>query len=656
MGKVIAIQISAETKQAQKALQEINLTLEQQEDLVKDIQREIEKLEDKRDATSKKDLNRLKQYNEKIEAAQKSQKRLNNRIRETKKDRGEANKTLKENIKQQKDYSGVLGSIDKFTGGAISGLQGMTKSVGLATVGFKGMALAIFSTGIGALVIGILALIQSFKRSEAGQEKLQRGMAMIGAVVKQVLDGFANLGTAIFDAVTNPMAAIEKLGKGISKFLKNPFKAVSEAIKEVVVNTAMVIAETTKEVAILNKVTKARQKAHHIERDLIVERAKANNEINDIRLQAEDRENKTAAERIILLRKAQAIEESITKKEIEAKQLMVDAQILEMEQGLNTIEAKDKLAKMQAELINLDTKKLRSQRLLQTQITTAVREEQAIKEKNKKDADKKIEDDKKAAEKIITDAQELEQKRLDSIEQVQKDNAERIKEEKAITDEEQLQVKKEKEIAELDELNATEEQKFAIITYWDNQILIAKKKRLVDEGKIKEAEKTMLLNQVGLLGNAIGTIGSLLEQGTAASKAAALADIIIGTGIGFVNGLDIAQKSAKGTGPAAAFAFPLFYAQQIGAVLGAVGQAKSILSQVKGGGGASTPTPSIGGGGAPAIPQLPPTFNTVGASDTNQLATAIGQQEQVPVQAFVVSNDVTTAQSLERNIVEGATI
>ena len=57
----------------------------------------------------------------------------------------------------------------------------------------------------------------------------------------------------------------------------------------------------------------------------------------------------------------------------------------------------------------------------------------------------------------------------------------------------------------------------------------------------------------------------------------------------------------------------------------------------------------------PAIP-TPPTFNTVGASDTNQLATAIGDQAQTPVKAFVVSNDVTTAQSLDRNIVEGATI
>ncbi len=70
-----------------------------------------------------------------------------------------------------------------------------------------------------------------------------------------------------------------------------------------------------------------------------------------------------------------------------------------------------------------------------------------------------------------------------------------------------------------------------------------------------------------------------------------------------------------------------------------------------GGGGASGSAPS--GGSASSIP---PAFNVVGSSDSNQLADAIGGQSQQPVQAFVVANDVTTAQSLQNNIVEGATI
>jgi len=77
----------------------------------------------------------------------------------------------------------------------------------------------------------------------------------------------------------------------------------------------------------------------------------------------------------------------------------------------------------------------------------------------------------------------------------------------------------------------------------------------------------------------------------------------------------------------------------------------------------STPDPtppagaSVGGGSpVPATPAAPPAFNVVGEGATSQLAEAIGTQAQEPVRAYVVSNDVTTAQGLERNIVEGATI
>ena len=46
----------------------------------------------------------------------------------------------------------------------------------------------------------------------------------------------------------------------------------------------------------------------------------------------------------------------------------------------------------------------------------------------------------------------------------------------------------------------------------------------------------------------------------------------------------------------------------------------------------------------------------VGSRETNQLADAIGGQSQQPVQAFVVASEVTSAQSLERNTIAGATI
>ena len=180
-----------------------------------------------------------------------------------------------------------------------------------------------------------------------------------------------------------------------------------------------------------------------------------------------------------------------------------------------------------------------------------------------------------------------------------------------------------------------------------------KDKKLEDDKKIAKAKADLQNELTGEVANAVGAIGDIFEKGTAASKGAALAEIAIGTGMGFINALDIAQKSAKGTGPAAAFAFPIFYASQIAAVLGAVSQAKNILSTVKGGGGSgSTPTAPTGGGSAPQ----PPAFNVVGASGETQLADAIGSQTQRPARAYVVSNDVTTAQEMDRNIIEGASI
>jgi len=82
--------------------------------------------------------------------------------------------------------------------------------------------------------------------------------------------------------------------------------------------------------------------------------------------------------------------------------------------------------------------------------------------------------------------------------------------------------------------------------------------------------------------------------------------------------------------------------------------AAQAIPGLSGGGGGGGSAGSLGGAGAAEA--QPPSFNIVGATETSQLAGAIGGQTQQPVQAFVVANDVTTAQSLENNIVEGATL
>ena len=82
---------------------------------------------------------------------------------------------------------------------------------------------------------------------------------------------------------------------------------------------------------------------------------------------------------------------------------------------------------------------------------------------------------------------------------------------------------------------------------------------------------------------------------------------------------------------------------------------RSAVRSAKGGASIPNITPSS----SPSIPtgaSTPPAFNVIGQSDTNQLASAIGGQSQQPVQAYVVANDVTTAQSMDRNIIDDASL
>ena len=69
------------------------------------------------------------------------------------------------------------------------------------------------------------------------------------------------------------------------------------------------------------------------------------------------------------------------------------------------------------------------------------------------------------------------------------------------------------------------------------------------------------------------------------------------------------------------------------------------------GGGSGGGVGGLGGGGQEAAPS----FNVVGTSGVNQIAQTLNQQQE-PVQAFVVGSNVTTQQELDRNIVETATL
>ena len=153
--------------------------------------------------------------------------------------------------------------------------------------------------------------------------------------------------------------------------------------------------------------------------------------------------------------------------------------------------------------------------------------------------------------------------------------------------------------------------------------------------------------KIAMAKSTLGNISKAVGENTKAGKAAAAAAALINTYQGIS-----AELATKTVTP---FGFALKLANI--ATTAAIGfkSVKDILKTNPETAGGGTAAPSATGRAAQAEP-IPPAFNIVGASGANQLAEAIGGQTQQPVKAFVVSNDVSTAQELDRNIVEGASI
>ena len=257
-------------------------------------------------------------------------------------------------------------------------------------------------------------------------------------------------------------------------------------------------------------------------------------------------------------------------------------------------------------------------------ISDKLAEEEAARIQKQIDDERKLTDDLLAEydkrRKDAVDAKILTQKELNAL-----DKEERLKQQ-------------EEETKKIDEqisfLGKTKN--FTLELIKNNQETNAKLK--ADNDLARDAELSARMAFAASVAMAIGELNALFEQGTAASKIAGLAQIAINTGIGFVQGLDIAQKSAKATGPAAAFAFPIFYATQVAAVLAAAGKAKNILSQVKGGGsGGSVTAPSI-------QQQAPISPATPQAATTNISAQSINALGNQATRAYVIESDVTSNQ------------
>lgn len=101
-------------------------------------------------------------------------------------------------------------------------------------VTLKGLRVALLATGIPAIVIALIGIIQAFKRTEEGAEKLRVIMAGFGSVMEVLLDRFSALGRSIITAFENPGQAVKDLWELIKQNLVNRVTALPKIFSEAV--------------------------------------------------------------------------------------------------------------------------------------------------------------------------------------------------------------------------------------------------------------------------------------------------------------------------------------------------------------------------------------------------------------------------------------
>jgi len=612
-----------------------------------------------------------------------------------------------QNVKKSAKENGE--ALNQMSGGAVGRLKGLKSGIGGVVKGFKSLKFAIMASGIGALLLAVLAVGKAFTSSEEGQNKFAKIMGVIGSVVGNLVDAFADLGEGIIAAVENPAKAwdsftnklnagyqfiksqiIDRFGgawkvlsggiqAGILKMriawneftgdseeadalkdeledvnakiiegaeqIKKANNAVLAVYKEVKKAITSVIDEVVREGVIAAKIADQRAKADKLDRKIITDRAEANRKRAELLDKAVQKEKFTAKERIAFLTEAGRIEDEITAKEVKAAKLRYDSKVAENALSKSTKEDLLEEANLKANLINLETAKLSKQKAVSAQIVGAKREEAA---EIKAIEDKAIAD-KKAIQELEANTEEEKRALALQKEKEKFDEAIALAIEQGLSTEE-LERSQKESIQLMRDGFAEIDNGRDIKAAADKKVIDDKAvadAKVISDAKIDIAKKEEAAKKASLNGyaSALSSISGVLGQQTEEGKAIAIASSLVNT-YASISG----QLKAFSGVPVPGYAI----AQAIATGVVGFANVKKIAS-------VKIPKSSGGGGGgasgsAPSIPSAPPAFNVVGASETSQLADSIGSQSQEPTRAYVVSADVTTSQEMDRNTIEGASI
>ena len=617
-------------------------------------------------------------------------------------------KSVNSEIKNTQQVSGELtGSLDKMTGGAITKFTAFKGTLKGVTGGFKSLRVAILSTGIGALILAVTALTAAFTGSEEGQNKFAKIMGVIGALTGNLVDLLADLGEGIISVFENPKQALLDfkdllvqnitnrfnsiletvgyvgkamklvfegefskalgVGKKAANSLVDSFTGIPNTIDRATEATKGFIKEQIEEGKAAASVADMRAKADKIERQLIVDRSKLESEIALLRLKSRQEDEFTAKERKQALLDAQALEEQLLAQETEYLELRRDAQVLENTFSRSNKENLDKEAQAIAEVNRVVARRADAARSTQRELNRVSKEIERDEQAKAKEEQAKIDDAAKA-----------QKAKEDAIDKIREEYRLKRQDKEAQTNLQKAELEEQRKLAELEALGAELAQQQEVRDYYAGIKLEAEKKdaeaskvieekALQDKIAIIQAEQSAREANLQTIANGLNGLQQVFAAFGKESKALAIASIVVDQVASIsriVSSTGIANAQALAISPLT-FGQPWVTINTISAaasIAGSIASAGKSIAALKGnkktpltGGALPSPSAGAGGGGITAASQAPQ-FNIVGGGAENQLAGLLADQTQKPVKAYVVSNEVTTAQSLDRNIVESATL
>jgi hypothetical protein len=211
-------------------------------------------------------------------------------------------------------------------------------------------------------------------------------------------------------------------------------------------------------------------------------------------------------------------------------------------------------------------------------------------------------------------------------------------------------IKNEKELVKQNE-NLSVQEKESALTYLQQRENEIQKKRIKAERDMFTIKQTLMLSEMILKQRMMVQEQIMLAKQSALitkMNAQQTMNDVTMTGAEQIGkaGMSIGEFM-KQLGPFGIAAFALSIGGVIASIISARKKAQAEIASLS-----NAPVKIGRGGGASSSP----IFNVVGATSQNQLAETISEAQSKPVRAYVVSNEVTTAQGLERNILEGASI